>query len=112
MKYLKKFEGKTYEESLYWLIPTDNRFIESLKKIKCSPKYMDIFNGNYCKARSYKYVFIGYSIVDTVEPWGWNSYYEEMSDNYFKKNGYIFMGNVNIDDGEIELSEVINKYNL
>jgi hypothetical protein len=112
MKYLKRFEAKTHDESLYWLIPTDDRFRESLKEIKCSSNYMNILNGDSCKARKYKYVFIGYSIVDNIEPWGWNSYSDEMVDRYFEKNGYKFMGTVNILDGEIELSEVVNKYNL
>lgn len=102
---------KTYEniniEKKYWLIPTDDRFEDSLMKIGCDD--VDAIEDlNNRTLRNSKYVFILLHNDGNVKDWGWNYYSGNIVDSFSKKHNYIFCGTVNIDEFEL----VANKYNL
>jgi hypothetical protein len=110
MKYIKTYESRN--EKLYWLVPTDDRFEDSLKKIKC-PK--DVIYGmlNGIISDNNKYIFIRYngkeiSMILAANKWGFNPYKGELYDPFYEKEGYRFVGMVNIDEYELDA----NKYNL
>ena len=95
MKYLKKFEN--IEENFYWRVPTDKRMKLALKKINYPTHMMDRrLNRKY----NTNYIYITKSIYGEF---GWETNLE-----WLKSNNYIFMGNVDIEDYELD-SE---KYNL
>jgi hypothetical protein len=118
MKYIKLYENRN--EKLYWLIPTDDRFEDSLKKIKCAKSYSE---GLLKSVHQYtrksddpnfdnKYMFIGYNgksrVKHSSSKWGWNPYYGKLYDSYYEEEGYKFAGMVNIEEYEL----TANKYNL
>ena len=104
MKYLKHFENKTYGGYVgkYWLVPTDDRFLSVLKKIKCNdPLYIKYGQSN--KERPYIYLTYKYD----TEEWSYMEY-EQDSIDWYEDYNYKYMGTVNIYDGDIEAK----KYNL
>ena len=110
MKYIKLYEEDKWFipdiERKYWLLPTDRRFKKSLKKIDCSPIFIDSilkFRESYHKKYNQKYIFIAKN--DSV--WGWMPYGEKNSDEFFNKRDYVFCGNINIED---EMTAI--KYNI
>lgn len=117
MKHIKLFESETHFSS-YWLLPTDDRFEDSLRKIGCPD---DVYNQkfkNNNNIKKFKYIFIGYSCytyvfdyiknINNPDKWGWNHYNSTLSDPYYEENKYKFMGLVNISDFELEA----NKFNI
>ena len=108
MKHLKYFEGKT--QCSYWLLPTDERFEDSLKKINCPEYIMKLrFLHNHELRDGFKYAFIGCETNSShYSDWGWNTYKGELSDEYYEECKYKFKGLVNIEEHEL----VADKYNL
>jgi len=120
MKYIKMFElfepeeyklDNKYYYKIYWLLPTDERFEDSLKKIKCDSKYMK----SILQAKIYKkspYIFVGYDGSSTVKylssRWGWVGYNGELISDYYEEEGYKFGGTINMHESEL----IANKYNL
>lgn len=111
----KIFEKMTFKCKKYWLIPTDDRFDDSLEKIGC--KDDEYIPREY--VRNIHYIFIleeiGYLydknnkkwFVD-YNYWSWNPYIGNLKDDYSEKNGYEFQGIVNIEPYELDAL----KYNL
>lgn len=94
MKYLKKIENFT--QGYYWIVPTDKRMKSALLKIKYPLYLIDIrLNRKYDK----KYIYI----TKRNDGFGWETDLQWLIDN-----DYQFMGNVNIEDYEIDAE----KYNL
>jgi hypothetical protein len=120
MKYLRlfelfepekhKFNNKEYYK-IYWLLPTDKRFKDALKKINCNEYFMNELLTKTIYRES-AYIFIGYTgttpVTNIVTRWGWNEYKSELTDYYYEKYGYKFGGAINIPDWEFN----IKKYNL
>ena len=108
MKYIKTYEHE--EEGKYWLLPTDDRFYKSLKKIKCDDNYIQILLSLKIKE---PFIFIGCNINIPVNKsnngWGWNKYEGKKYDKWYKGYGYKFMGTVNMD---YESEIIANKYNI
>jgi len=110
MKYIKTFEAVDYK--IYWLIPTDERFKDSLKKINCSKYYLKTISGvrDSEKKLNHDYMFVGYSegVNDMNLGWGWNVYIGKIKDAWYEEHGYKFGGTINIPEFEFE----IKKYNI
>lgn len=122
MKYIKAYEGE-YDGSqgtrYCWLIPTDERWIDSIDKI--SKLDIDIRYVNdleFLKGvseekrirKDYDFVYIIYS-SNQYPHWDWVKY-DDNALTFFKKAKIKFMGNINISDDEIELKTDIKKYNI
>ena len=114
MKYIKTFEHKITKK--YWLVPTDDRFLKSLEKIKCDSKYIKILLSPRVRDRLAKYkkpfAFIGYNSFDADglnTGWSWDKYEENILNQWYEERGYKFMGTVNMD---YELEIIANKYNI
>ena len=60
MKYIKAIK-EVKEIKKYWLMPTDQRFEDSLKKVGCDDQYdrKNFLNNSYLRRN--KFVFIGMS---------------------------------------------------
>ena len=111
MKYLKMFEDKLYNESVYWLLPTDDRFEKSLMKIKCPVNRIILFLNNYNIKT--KYIFVGYNANRVIYDvsnwnWGWERYRGYDNCDFYEENNYKFMGTINIDESEL----AANKFNI
>lgn len=122
MKYLKKFEDveeykpkNYYGKHYYWLVPTDDRFEDSMRKIGCPQPY--IRTKLYLDfLKDLKYIFISYNGYESglrndndTSRWGWNKFRNsEIPNNFYEKNGFTFAGYINISEYELEA----NKYNL
>jgi len=88
------------------LIPTDDRYEDSMRKIGADVEYSE-----YIKPfLKNKYAFIIYDTKYNKERnrWCWNSYNDKLTDDYSENNGYEFKGLVNIPEYELEAE----KYNL
>ena len=105
MKYIKTFEYDINTNSMYWLVPTDDRFENSLKQIECPDEKIELFLTNN-EIKKYDYIFIDYS----YDNWGWNDYHGKMLDEYYENRNYKFMGTINIDYNDIDFA--VNKFNL
>jgi len=104
MKHIKSFESNSLKS--YWLLPTDDRFEASLKKIKCPQNVMDrkfLFNSDL--RNKHKYVFIA---SYDKEIWNWNPYKGKNTDEYYEESNYKFKGAINIPEYEFSA----DKYNL
>ena len=114
MKYLRLFEELNIigEEHLkiYWLIPTDERFEDSLNKINCSEHYRKIILS--VRDKDTGYMFVGYDEgfkkSDFCLGWGWNWYEGEVKNAWYEQHDYIFGGIINIPECEF----VSKKYNI
>jgi len=113
MKHIKIFEdlfdNNLYDTRRYWLLPTDERFKKSLKKIKCTKDRTREFLIN--EQIKDMYVFIGYNPErgnTESDKWGWDKYFEYYNDGFYEKNDYKFMGKININDYELDA----NKFNI
>jgi len=107
MKYIKKFENAS-DDNCYWLLPTDERFEDSLKKIGCDKEYMKVLLDSDDNVRINEYVFV---LKDTSRKgckWGWDPYAGLLHYDYFEDAGYEFKGLVNISEYEFAMK----KYNL
>jgi len=121
MKHIKAFEKNhsaySYKKQLYWLLPTDDRFADSLKQIDCrKPRKFEYFDGH----NDDKYVFICFKNYSMTMPsktdtndergtqWSWMPYEGKEYCEYLESKGYKYAGKVNIPDYELT---VIN-YNL
>ena len=111
MKYIKKFENKRNSKRKYWLLPTDDRFVKSLKQINCTDRKIRGFLDS-SSLKECKYIFVGYdnsnNNFNVDDKWGWNEHKNKLTDNYYEDNNYKFMGIVNIDDSEL----AANKFNI
>lgn len=115
MKHLKQYESTL--EKYYWLLPTDYRFENALRKIGWVkvdlPHNPDFLTNVSIKAE--KYVYIG--TIPATNYWGWMNFNESIDitpDNikcdFYENNEYKFQGIVDIPELELELDA--NKYNL
>jgi len=95
-----KFNESVRRIKKYYLIPTDDRFYQSLKTIQY-PK--DLIPRLESLRKEHKYLFIDYD----GEYWEWSKYSDDFV-NFYEIGGYKFMGAINIP--EYELSS--KKYNL
>jgi hypothetical protein len=98
----KLFENKTYGGYVgkYWLVPTDDRFMSALKKIKCN----DPLFTEYDQSNKGEYIYMTYKYN-----LGWSYMnYDKFSIEWYEDYNYKYMGAVNIYDGELQM----NKYNL
>jgi len=108
MKYIKKFENIWDEDKFYWLVPTDNRFEDSLKKIGVGPDWCSKFLNNN-KLLKNKYIFIGRTTnIKNDYYWCWMPYEGKIICNFYEEDKYMFMGDINIKDEELDAE----KYNL
>jgi len=107
MKHIKIYERYNFS-GCYWLIPTDDRYEDSMKKIGAPDRYIDRMS--YFHKRAGKYVFIIYDedYADEYKKWGYNEYRGKLTDNYCEDNKFKFKGLVNIPEYELEAE----KYNL
>jgi hypothetical protein len=113
MKYLRTFED--HKRSFYWLLPTDERFEESLNKIGCPESFINgILSNKFRDDRggdanvNPDFVFIAY-MHNSNYKWGWNPYKGNEHDHTFEiSHGCKYMGRINIKGYELD-SE---KYNL
>jgi len=110
MKYLKTYEGsKGIRE--YWCVPIDDKFRYRLMKIGCPKNKIDIFERISSTRRltdGADYIFIGFDMSDTTNPWGWMPYAGNYQCNFFRENKFKFKGIVKLEDYEINAF----KYNL
>ena len=108
MKYLKTFENKEVAKK-YWLLPTDERYKDSLIQINCHEDLLNKFLDDTDRY-NHKYIFICFDKNETINylKWGLMYYRYKPYDEYLEINGYKFMGNVNIPDYELDAE----KYNL
>jgi len=115
MKYLKFFEDELYNETTYWLVPTDKRFKNSLKKLNC-PKdriqnYVNYALENVLTIKDYRrnYMYIVYHPeYEPLKKWGYEYYNGGINDKWMDEKGYKFGGVINVDESEF----VANKFNL
>lgn len=109
MKHIKKFENKRSNRDYYWLLPTDDRFEDSLKQINCpTPRIYEFLRNNNIEN---KYIFIANAPngISTSSPyWAWNNYIDVEYDITFDGMGFKYMGKINILDSEF----VAMKYNI
>jgi len=104
MKHLKIYENNDGKK--YWLMPTDERFLDSLDKISCNDP--DFFGGS---SHEFKYIFAIYlpeSYSNNIGEWGWERYRGELTCEWAEERNYEFQGIINIKEGELEA----DKYNL
>ena len=108
MKYIKKFESIDKGYGKYWLLPTGDKFEDSLKKIGC-PKLSSL---NFLKNKEIKkdiFVFIG---VSFLLGWGWNRFDGNIRNIFYDADNYEYMGHINIDNWELDVKPDVKKYNL
>jgi hypothetical protein len=109
MKYIKLFENDLNPPVLptYWLVPTDDRFSDSLKKIGISDKFTEFLK---YKEILEPYIYIsytpGYGLVK--DGWGMNPYKNGHGNSLYIEYKYIFGGNLNIPYYELKAM----KYNI
>lgn len=110
MKYIKKYEDIKYFGE-YWLLPTDERFEDSLKKINCPIIFINRCLRN-SDLRSYSYAFIGFwyhqMLYNTEDAYGWVKYNGNIPCSFYVDAGFKFGGLINIEKYELESK----KYNL
>jgi hypothetical protein len=110
MRYLKRFED--IEDKKYWLVPTDDRFVGSLKELGCTDNFINIMNSNEHVKTPYIYICINPYVTritqNFTDGWGWNHYLGNEPNDFFDKAGYTYIGHINIVDEELTQS----KYNL
>jgi hypothetical protein len=107
-KIFEQYVSRTGLIKRYWLVPTDDRLIKSLKEIKCDSESINRLDRIF-SSKDFNYVFVGYTSHDN---WGWMMFKGKMRNKWYDENGYKFMDAVNIYDGEVESREYVNKYNL
>ena len=95
------------ERGIYWLIPTDNRLLKSMRDIRVD----SLMILNVMKISSYINIAYGGYIYISVHDNIWD--YASTNNKYdgndvYKQLGYHYMGRVNINDMEIN----IKKYNI
>lgn len=105
-----KFGNKLYYK-IYWLLPTDDRFKDSLNKINCNKEYIrDLLTSPVY--RENLFIFIGYdgstSAINDRVRWGWCAYEGTLKNEFYEEERYKFGGAINIEDYELKA----NKYNL
>jgi len=121
MKYLKKFEDEDFTEqdfqnlkderhNYYWIIPTDDRFEDSLKKLHCPKSFIEYrLRYNHILSKIDKYMIINFEGTDNdiknEDCWGWD-YYKDIK--FHENRGDKYMGTINIPDYEFDA----DKYNL
>ena len=98
--------SKYYGEKKFWLVPTDERFVPSLKKLKCSKSFIN-YQSNNENIQLTKYVYVGVGNRVTGDDWSWSDYSEGGKKAFIDLN-YKYMGTINIEDYEFK----IDKYNL
>lgn len=124
MKYIKKYEEIDDGMKFYWLLPTDEKFENSLQKIGCKEPYLSNFLGihKWEYENGTKYIFIGVNLNEPEidkskykgmsDRWGWNPYRDEtktsITNEWYEKNNYKFNGLVDIEPYEFSMK----KYNL
>ena len=100
MKYLKTFEDKNVIKK-YWLLPTDERFEQSLKDIKCPKSNIKRLLSSFSYYHlddDEKYVYISYDNTEvfTDNYWGCDPFYIDEFNNgdvSFNKDEYKFIVN-------------------
>lgn len=116
MKYIKSYEKAKAKHSniskMYWALPTDERYLESLRKINVSESLIVFFLNH----NQNKYIYISYDSTD-IQPWSWMPlfYQEKEGSDWYDSNDYKFYGYINMTEDEIEEFEMkkkIVKYNL
>lgn len=122
MKYLRTYDNLNYGQK-FWLLPTDERYFDSIDKIGCPRSFADVIRqtlfSEYKSRNNINYVYISFNInnIDGMRGgYGWMPFRDDFNlNNFYKENGYKFMGMVNINDNEefvIKNSHKFNKYNL
>ena len=71
-----------YGDKKYWLVPTDERFVPSLKKLGCTSSFIK-YQSNNDNIKLHKYVYIGIGDRVRANDWSWSGYTEE-GKNAFK----------------------------
>jgi len=115
MKYIKLFEYDLTTPVLptYWLVPTDDRFSDSLKKIGISKefnKYLRNSLDKHPELLTLPYLYVsytpGYGLIG--DGWGMLWYRKGGGERWYIEGRYTFGGNINIPDYELNTM----KYNL
>jgi hypothetical protein len=105
MKYLRTFEDYEEDGNYYWLIPTDKRYMKSLRDIGC---YDDTFL-NYDFTTTAAYIYVSFSSGWQFMPYGTRSI------EYYKSKGREYGGAKNLTKDELEFLEILkvgDKYNI
>ena len=101
MKFLKTFEDREFKGK-YWLVPTDDRFEDSLKQIGIEKKRMSYSHFFEEEIRNHgKYIFVSLNGE-------WDEYIGNIHNETYEDDGFEFGGVINIEDYELEAE----KYNL
>ncbi len=95
------------KEIIYYLIPTDDRLEDALRKIGCSDYYYKQFMRNK-NVKPYKFIFVNkYEYYNKIQ-WNWSRFKDIEKDISFEQTGSIYGGKINIEDSEIQSY----KYNI
>jgi hypothetical protein len=108
MKYIKTFERFNLKK--FWLVPTDERFVKSLKDLGCSKSFIK-YQSNNKNIQLTKYVYVGIGNRVSTDDWSWAP--DDIGEKEFRN--YTYMGTINLtEDEEMELKAIIHmsKYNL
>lgn len=107
MIHIKHYEAINVPNHSYWILPTDNRYLNSLSDIGCIDNSLrnidENDDDNYNEyLKNNKFIVISY---DKIFDWSWMPYDRE---DYYKKRNYSYKGLVNIHPSEL----LADKYNL
>jgi len=111
MKHIKEYSGDDYTGVIYYLIPTDYRFEDSLEKTNMPRYFIDQYLNNLkfnFDMNKIKYIFINNYNYFGNSQWNWNKYKGIEKDKSFEDKGSVYGGRINIEDYELEA----NKYNI
>lgn len=94
----------------YWLVPTDERFVPSLKELGCSKAFIDYQRKNE-NIQLTKYVYVGIGNRVSTDDWSWSP--DDIGKYEFRN--YTYMGTINLtkeEKFELDLIESRKKFNL
>lgn len=116
MNHIQQFEKFDFCKKQYWMVPTDERFEESAKKIGFDSQIFEFDNDGPTfreMIESYEYIFISfYKCLFEKKQWYWTTLQKVQE---LETDDYKFMGYINMTPDEIEeyeLSIEVKKYNL
>ena len=92
---------KIFDKKSYWLAPTDDRLLKSVKEVTQDSGIID-------SARSIDFSEHKYIFFDIENNFEWMPYHGEIPENFYESQGYYYMGTLNIYDSELDA----DKFNL
>ena len=111
MRKLKTFERYTMRnKKFFWKIPTDNKLHVALLKIGAPNSFIQLmlyFKEINKSLLNEPFVYVGCKDIYDDDTWKWSSYNNEEGKNEFEKDNYIFKGEIEVEDYEIEAFKFI-----